>query len=342
LIEYIQFDFVVLADFKDEVDEYLQREDIQELIPNDREFVWEKPQEREGRKVFPLHLLHADPVLTGAAILTADAGIGTPNNPMGVKVDLTMTRKARAKWAAITGANVGKRIAIVLDDIVQSAPVVRERIPSGRSEITLGNATMDEGKDLSVILRAGALPAPVRIVEERSVGPSLGTDSIRKGIRSILIGGAIIILFMLIYYGLSGFVADFALCLNLLFILAVLSAFRFTLTLPGLAGIVLTVGAAIDANVLIFERIREELRTGKTVGAAISSGYQKAFVTILDANLTTFITALILYFFGTGPIKGFAITLGIGILANFFTAIVVTRMIFDFAVSFMKIKRISI
>jgi SecD/SecF fusion protein len=342
LIEYLQYDFVVLADFKNEVDAYLKRKDVQELIPNDRQFFWEKAQEREGRKVFPLHLLHADPVLTGAAILTADAGIGTPNNPMGVKVNLTMTRKARAKWAAITGANVGKRIAIVLDDIVQSAPVVRERIPSGRSEITLGNATMDEGKDLAVILRAGALPAPVRIVEERSVGPSLGTDSIRKGIRSILIGGAIIIVFMLIYYGLSGFVADFALCLNLLFILAVLSAFRFTLTLPGLAGIVLTVGAAIDANVLIFERIREELRSGKTVGAAISSGYQKAFITILDANLTTFITALILYFFGTGPIKGFAITLGIGILANFFTAIVVTRMIFDFAVMFLKIKRISI
>lgn len=342
LIEYLQYDFVVLAEFKDEVDAYLKRKDVQELIPNDREFVWEKPQEREGRRVFPLHLLHEEPVLTGAAILTADAGIGTPNNPMGVKVDLTMTRKARARWAAITGANVGKRIAIVLDGVVQSAPVVRERIPSGRSEITMGGATMDEGKDLSVILRAGALPAPVKIVEERSVGPSLGTDSVRKGIRSILIGGGIIIVFMLIYYGLSGFVADFALCLNLLFILAVLSAFRFTLTLPGLAGIVLTVGAAIDANVLIFERIREELRTGKTVGSAISSGYQKAFVTILDANLTTFITALILYFFGTGPIKGFAITLGIGILANFFTAIVVTRMIFDFAVSFLKIKRISI
>lgn len=342
LVEYLQYDFVVLADFKEEVDRYLKRKDIQELIPKDMEFVWEKPQEREGRKVFPLHLLNANPVLTGAAILTADAGIGTSNNPMGVKVDLTMNRKARAKWAAITGANVGKRIAIVLDGIVQSAPVVRERIPSGRSQITLGNATMDEGKDLAVILRAGALPAPVKIVEERSVGPSLGTDSIRKGIRSIVIGGALIILFMLIYYGLSGFVADFALCLNLLFILAVLSAFRFTLTLPGLAGIVLTVGAAIDANVLIFERIREELRSGKTIGAAISSGYQKAFITILDANLTTFITALILYFFGTGPIKGFAITLGIGILANFFTAIVVTRMIFDFAVSFMKIKRISI
>jgi preprotein translocase subunit SecD len=292
--------------------------------------------------MFVLHLVNVEPVLTGAAILTADAGIGTSNNPMGVKVELTMTRKARAKWAAITGANVGKRIAIVLDEVVQSAPVVRERIPSGRSEITMGNATMEEAKDLSVILRAGALPAPVKIVEERSVGPSLGMDSIKKGIRSIVIGGAIIIVFMLIYYGLSGLVADFALCLNLLFILAVLSAFKFTLTLPGLAGIVLTIGAAIDANVLIFERIREELKTGKTVGSAINSGYQKAFITILDANLTTFITALILNFFGTGPIKGFAITLGIGILANFFTAIVITRMIFDFSVSFLRIKRISI
>ncbi|MCK4575427.1 protein translocase subunit SecD [candidate division WOR-3 bacterium] len=341
-IEVIRGSFFVLTDFKQEVDDYLKREDVKNLIPRDREFLWAKAEEIEGRKMFSLLLVHSEPVLTGAAILTADAGIGTANNPMGVKVDLTMTRKARAKWAAITGANVGKRIAIVLDDIVQSDPVVRERIPSGRSEITLGNATMEEAKDLSVILRAGALPAPVKIVEERSVGPSLGTDSVRKGVRSIVIGGAIIIVFMLIYYGLSGFVADFALCLNLLFILAILSAFKFTLTLPGLAGIVLTVGAAIDANVLIFERIREELRSGKTVGAAISSGYQKAFVTILDANVTTFIIAVILYFFGTGPIKGFAITLGIGILANFFTAIVVTRMIFDFGTGVLRIKRISI
>ncbi len=341
-IEFIRGDFLVLSEFKKTVDDYLKRDDVKKMIPRDRTFLWEKAKEIEGRKMFPLFLIHSEPVLTGAAILTADAGIGTPNNPMGVKVDLTMTRKARAKWSAITGANVGKRIAIVLDEIIQSAPVVRERIPSGRSEITLGDASMDEAKDLAVVLKAGALPAPVRVVEERSVGPSLGTDSIRKGVRSILLGGAIIIIFMLIYYGLSGFVADFALCLNLLFILAVLSAFRFTLTLPGLAGIVLTIGAAIDANVLIFERIREELRTGKTVGSAIDTGYQKAFVTILDANLTTFITAAILYFFGTGPIKGFAVTLGIGILANFFTAIVVTRMVFDFAVTFLRIKRISI
>ncbi len=341
-IEVIRGDFLIFDALKETVNEYLIREDVKKIVPRDRAFLWGKPEEIEGRKMFPLHLTHSEPVLTGAAILTADAGIGTPNNPMGVKVDLTMTRRARGKWAAITGANVGKRIAIVLDEVIQSAPVVRERIPSGRSEITLGNASMDEAKDLAVILKAGALPAPVKIIEERSVGPSLGSDSVRKGIRSVIIGGAIIIVFMLIYYGLSGLVANFALCLNLLFILAVLSAFRFTLTLPGLAGIVLTVGAAIDANVLIFERIREELRSGKTVGSAIATGYQKAFVTILDANVTTFITAAILYFFGTGPIKGFAITLGIGILANFFTAIVVTRMIFDFAISNLRIKRISI
>jgi protein-export membrane protein SecD len=341
-IEVMRGDFLVFDASKEMVNKYLEREDVKKMVPRDRAFLWGKAEEIEGRKMFSLHLTHSEPVLTGAAILTADAGIGTPNNPMGVKVDLTMTRRARGKWAAITGANVGKRIAIVLDEVIQSAPVVRERIPSGRSEITLGNASMNEAKDLAVILKAGALPAPVKIIEERSVGPSLGNDSVRKGIRTVIIGGAIIIVFMLIYYGLSGFVADFALCLNLLFILAVLSAFRFTLTLPGLAGIVLTVGAAIDANVLIFERIREELRTGKTVGSAIATGYEKAFVTILDANVTTFITAAILYFFGTGPIKGFAITLGIGIIANFFTAIVVTRMIFDFAISNLRIKRISI
>jgi len=341
-IEVLRNDFYVLDDYKKTVDDYFARKDIKNLIPHERTFLWGKAEEVEGRKMFPLHLVHAQPVLTGSAILSADAGIGTSNNPMGVKVDLTMTRKARSKWAAITGANVGRRIAIVLDNIIQSAPVVRERIPSGRSEITLGNSSTDEAKDLAVILKAGALPAPVKIIEERSVGPSLGGDSVRNGIKSILIGGGIIILFMLIYYGLSGLVADFALALNLLFILAVLSAFRFTLTLPGLAGIVLTIGAAIDANVLIFERIREELSSGKTVGSAIDSGYQKAFVTILDANTTTFITALILYFFGTGPIKGFAVTLGIGILASFFTAIVVTRMIFDFALTYLRIKRISI
>jgi len=341
-IEFINGDFLVLSNFQKPVDDYLKREDIKKSIPLDRIFLWGKAKEVEGRKMFPLYLLHSEPALTGAAILSADAGIGTSNNPMGAKVDLTMTRKARAKWAAITGANVGRRIAIVLDDIVQSAPVVRERIPSGRSEISMPNSPMEESKDLALILRAGALPAPVKIIEERSVGPSLGADSIRNGITSIIIGGTIIILFMLVYYGLSGMIADFALFLNLLFILAALSAFRFTLSLPGLAGIVLTVGAAVDANVLIFERIREELRSGKTVGSAIDTGYDKAFVTILDANLTTFITAIILYFFGTGPIKGFAVTLGIGIIANFFTAIVVTRMIFDFAVSQLKIKRISI
>lgn len=341
-IEVIRGDFLVLDDYKKTVDDYLERADVRKMIPRDKTFLWGKAEEMEGRKMFPIFLVHSLPVLTGSAILTADAGIGTSNNPMGVKVDLTMTRRARGKWAAITGANVGKRIAIVLDEIVQSAPVVRERIPSGRSEITLGNASMDEARDLAIVLKAGALPAPVRIIEERSVGPSLGTDSIRKGVLSIIIGGSIIILFMLVYYGVSGLVADFALGLNLIFILAILSAFRFTLTLPGLAGIVLTVGAAVDANVLIFERIREELRAGKTVGSAIDTGYQKAFITILDANLTTFITALILYFFGTGPIKGFAVTLSVGIIANFFTAIFVTRMLFDFALINLKIKRISI
>jgi len=341
-IEMMQGEFLVLDEYKKTVNDYLKRKDVQKMIPKDRTFLWGKEEEIEGRKMFPLYLVHAKSVLTGSAILTADAGIGTANNPMGVKVDLTMTRKARGKWAAITGANVGKRIAIVLDNIVQSAPVVRERIPSGRSEITMGKSSIDEARDLAIILKAGALPAPVKITEERSVGPTLGSDSIRKGILSIIIGGSLVVLFMLIYYGVSGLIADFALALNLLFALAVLSAFRFTLTLPGLAGIVLTVGASVDANVLIFERIREELRTGKTVGASIDAGYQKAFVTILDANLTTFITALILYFFGTGPIKGFAITLSIGILANFYTAIVVTRMFFDFGLVYLKIKRVSI
>jgi preprotein translocase subunit SecD len=201
---------------------------------------------------------------------------------------------------------------------------------------------MDEAKDLAIVLRAGALPAPVTILEERTVGPSLGQDSIDKGLWSTIIGGLLVMLFMMVYYRLSGIVANVALIINIIIILGTLAAFKATLTLPGIAGIVLTIGMAVDANVLIFERIREELRTGKTPRAAIETGYSKAFLTILDSNVTTLIAALFLFGFGTGPVKGFAVTLSIGIIVSMFTAVFVTRIIFDYFIWDRKIKSVSV
>jgi len=235
----------------------------------------------------------------------------------------------------------GLRMAIILDNNVYSAPVIQDRIGGGRAQIT-GNFTMEEARDLAIVLRAGSLPAPVKILEQRTVGPSLGQDSIRQSVKSILIGGAVVVAFMMIYYLLSGAIANVALCLNILIILSALAAFRATLTLPGIAGILLTIGMAVDANVLIFERTREELRMGKTPRAAIEGGYAKALVTILDANITTLIAALFLFQFGTGPIKGFAVTLTIGLTASLFTAIVCTRVIFDLFLSKRRVKKLSI
>jgi preprotein translocase subunit SecD len=241
----------------------------------------------------------------------------------------------------ITGANVKKRLAIILDDNVYSAPVIQERIAGGRAQIT-GRFTTDEANELAIVLRAGALPAPVKIIEERTVGPSLGQDSIRQGIVSILISAALIVLFMIFYYRVSGVVADIALILNVILVFAVLSLLRATLTLPGIAGLVLSVGMAVDANILIHERIKEELRWGKTIRAAIDQGYHRAFTTIIDSNLTTVIAALFLYQFGTGPVRGFAVTLFWGIVANIFTAVFITRWVFDYLTLKVKIKKLSI
>jgi preprotein translocase subunit SecD len=241
----------------------------------------------------------------------------------------------------ITGANVKKRLAIILDNNVYSAPVIQERIAGGRAQIT-GRFDTKEASDLAIVLRAGALPAPVKIIEERTVGPSLGQDSIRKGILSTLISAVLVVLFMIFYYRISGVIADIALLLNLILILATLALFRATLTLPGIAGLVLSIGMAVDANVLIHERIKEELRWGKTPRAAIDQGYHRAFVTIIDSNLTTLIAGVLLYQFGTGPVRGFAVTLCIGILANIFTAVYVTRWVFDFLTLRVGVKRLSI
>jgi preprotein translocase subunit SecD len=241
----------------------------------------------------------------------------------------------------ITGANIKKRLAIILDDVVYSAPVIQDRIAGGRARIT-GRFSLEEANELAIVLRAGALPAPVRIMEERTVGPSLGQDSIRKGIISILISAVLVVLFMIFYYRVSGIIADFALILNVILVLAALALFRATLTLPGIAGLVLSIGMAVDANVLIHERIKEELRWGKTIRAAIDQGYHRAFVTIIDSNLTTLIAGVLLYQFGTGPVRGFAVTLCIGILANIFTAVYITRWMFDYLTLKMRVKKLSI
>lgn len=272
-------------------------------------------------------LVEEESLLTGDMLVDATTefsqqGFGQPY------VSLELNDKGAEIFANTTGANIGKRLAIVLDGEVDTAPVIRERIPSGRAQIS-GNFSIQEAKDIALVLRAGALPAPVNIIEERSVGPALGKDSVEKGIRAIIIGGITVLIFMAVYYLLCGLVADLALILNILIITGALSYFGATLTLPGIAGLVLTIGMAVDANVLIFERIREESRLGKALRAAVHAGYDKALWTILDANVTTLITALILFQFGTGPVRGFATTLSIGILASMFTALVVTRLALD-------------
>ena len=285
------------------------------------------------------YLLKNKTLLTGASLETAKVQIsdrfGEPH------VSIKFNAQGAADFDRITNENVRKRLAIVLDGVVHSAPVIQERISGGQAQIT-GNFTMDEARDLAIVLRAGALPAPVNILEERTVGPSLGSDSIQHGILATIIGSLLVILFMVVYYRLSGAVADLAVIINIILILAVLAAFQATLTLPGIAGMLLTVGVAVDANILIFERIREELRTGKTVRLALNTGYDRAFITIIDTHVSGIVAAIILVFFGTGPIKGFAVTTIIGLLASLFTAIFITRVIFDYVMQNFNIKKLSI
>lgn len=270
-------------------------------------------------------VLKKDSVLTGEYITDAKVLLDTWNQPY---VSITFNARGGSIFANLTGENVNKRMAIVLDGKVYSAPVIQERISGGRASIT-GQFTKEEARDLAVVLRAGSLPAPVNILEQRTVGPSLGQESIDKGIMSAVIGMSLVLVFMVLYYGFAGFVADIVLCLNIMLILGGLAAFGATLTLPGIAGIILTIGMAVDANVIIFERIREEIRRGLSARAAIAEGYSRATLTILDANVTTVIAAIILYQFGTGPVRGFAVTLTLGIITSMFTAIFVSRIMFD-------------
>ena len=292
---------------------------------------------------YRLYYLEKKPELTGGIVEEAEANLGSLGGGSAGQpvVSLSMNSEGSRTWSRVTGSNVGERIAIVLDQKVHMAPSIREKIPGGRTQIE-GFANINEAKDLAIILRAGALPAPVNIIEERIVGPSLGADSIAQGTRAVMVGLLTVLVFMLVYYRLAGTVADFALVWNILLVLAILASLQATLTLPGIAGLILTVGMSIDANVIIFERIREELRKGKTPKAAIDSGYDRAITTIIDANVTTLIASLVLYQFGTGPIKGFATVLFWGILISMFTAVFITRTIFNAYVSRKTLTTLSI
>ena len=318
--------------------------EVSDHIPDDAEFVWASKDEEigDGQRFRRLYYLKKRVEMTGEVVKDAKVTTGTSFENAGQPIiNFTTTSEGIKLFSRVTGAHVDERMAIVLDNHVYSAPTILTKIRDGRSIIT-GSGTIDEAKDLAIVLRAGALPAPAEIVEDRTVGPSLGRDSITQGREAALIGLAIVMVFMVLYYGFSGLVADLALTLNLVFVLAILAGFRGTLTLPGIAGIILTIGMAVDANVLIFERIREELRNGKTLRPAIENGYGRAFLTIVDANLTTVITAVVLYQFGTGPIKGFALTLMIGILSSMFTALFVTRTIFNVIIQKWQLTSISI
>lgn len=314
--------------------------------PSGQEFLFGAPEEHQNRTVRRLYMLKAEPEMLGSAIKDA-----RPSPYQGSDLTLTNTwivnlqleRREAIEFAQITGRNIGRRLAIVLDNVVRSAPIIQSRIPpEAGAMITTNDVNPDDARDLAIVLRSGALPAPLDYVEERSIGPSLGSDSIRQGILAGLIGALAVMLFMLIYYAVGGALANLALVFNIFFLLAVLAGLRATLTLPGLAGIALTIGMAVDANVLVFERIREELRGGKTTMAAVDTGYDRALVTIVDANATTVITAIALYFIGSGPIRGFAITLIAGLVINVITAVFLTRFIFDWFLSRFEVRKLRI
>jgi preprotein translocase subunit SecD len=308
-------------------------------LPEGDQVLYEKIVEKDTGREFRIpYLVKKRVMLTGDVLSDARVAIGQFNEPY---VLVTFDAKGAREFDRITGDNVKKRMAIVLDNTVYSAPVINERISGGRAQIT-GTFTTQEANDLAIVLRAGALPAPLKIIQDLTVGPSLGQDSIEKGIRATLIAGAMVVLFMVIYYKLSGAIADLALVLNLICLMGALAALNATLTLPGIAGIILTIGMGVDSNVLIFERIREELRQGKPVRLAVDSGYDKALLTIVDSHVTTLITGLVLFLFGTGPIKGFAVTLCLGIGINLFTALVGTKVVFDWMNQRQKVATLSI
>ena len=308
-------------------------------LPEGDQILFERGVEKDtGREYRIPYLVKKRVMLTGDVLSDARVSIGQFNDPY---VSITFDAKGGREFERITGDNVKKRMAVVLDNTIYSAPVIQDRITGGRAQIT-GTFSMQEANDLAIVLRAGALPAPLKIIQDLTVGPSLGKDSIEKGVQATLFAGAMVAVFMIVYYRMSGVIADFALVLNLLCLIGALSALNATLTLPGIAGIVLTIGMGVDSNVLIFERIREELRLGKAVRLAVDGGYEKALLTIVDSHVTTLITGVALFLFGTGPIKGFAVTLCLGIGINLFTALIGTKVIFDLLNQRHKVQQLSI
>jgi preprotein translocase subunit SecD len=297
-------------------------------LPETSEIVYQRRVDKETKAERRIpYVVQKRTLLTGAELTRADVQ-ADPNSQGNWQVAIEFTATGTRIFGETTEANVGRHLAIILDGNLQLAPRINERIPLGKAVIT-GQYTIEEARDTAIVLRAGALPAPVTILEERTVGPSLGADSIRQGMLAIAGSAVAVFVFMLLYYRLSGVIADVALVLNLVILLACMAAFGATLTLPGIAGIALTIGMAVDTNVLIFERIREELRVGKTVRSAIEAGFARALRTIIDTHLTVMVTAAILYNFGTGPVKGFAVSLFVGLAASLFTAYFFTRLLFD-------------
>lgn len=306
----------------------LDKPEFKRLIPPDVEFAWgTRSQINKGRMMTALYLLKSRVQMSGEYLTDANPQTDQFGKPI---VSFQLTNEGGRIFSRVTGPNVGKPLAIVLDGKVESAPNIQDRIRD-RGQITMGSgASFTEAKDLSIVLKAGALPAPVEIIESNVVGPSMGADSINKGLTSSFVALLLVIVFIGIYYRLSGVIADVALVFNLFFLLAGMAAMRATLTMPGIAGIILTMGISVDSNVLIFERIREEMASGKTIRASIDAGYDRALLTIIDSHVTTLITAAILFIFGSGPIKGFAVSLFLGVLISLYTALIITKAIFDF------------
>lgn len=328
-----------LLEFKLVAEDTNLAEAVAGKVPEGEELLYlRRGDEQKQESKIPL-VVQKRAVLTGDLLTSAQVQIESQTNAPVVSMEFD--REGTRLFGEATAANIGRRLAIVLDDTIYSAPVIREKIPGGKAQIS-GSFTMEEARDLAIVLRAGALPAPVNIISNLTVGPSLGLDSIEKGVRAAVLGGALVIAFMAIYYKLSGVIANFALLLNLIWLVGALASLRATLTLPGIAGIILGIGMAVDSNVLILERIREELRLGKTVRSAIDGGYDKAFLTIIDSHVTTLITAFALFLFGTGPVKGFAVTLSLGVIFNLVTALTGTRVVYDLMTSRWHLKTLSI
>ncbi|MCC6476637.1 protein translocase subunit SecD [bacterium] len=335
------------AENRAQVTRYISSIENQRYIPRDIQFLWSAKSEQMGedlKEYWRLYVIKSRAELTGDKLADARSTMGSGYDPQSAGkpiVQLEFTREGGRVFSRVTGANVGNRLAIILDNKVYMAPNLQEKI-SGGSAIITGLGTVEEARDIAIVLRAGALPASVTVAEERTVGPSLGRDSIDAGKMCLTISFLAVILFMIWYYRGSGFIADFAMIFNVFLLMGALAMFQFTLTMPGIAGIILTIGMAVDANVLIFERIREELRAGKTVRAAIDTGFSRALLTIIDSNTTTAIAGVVLLVYGTGAIKGFALTLTVGILINMFTAIFLTRLVYDLFTTGRQLKTLSV